>query len=138
MLKSKPKICIFWSITVALWYSEMAVSDPQIHLVNAGCSQYNVTDLSSFTSNLNAAFDELRAQLVNGDKRFATAQQTRGSDPVYAMVQCRNYMSSADCIACFQAAESQIRDCVAANGARVIYDGCFLRYATMSFYLVLT
>ncbi|GMP25645.1 hypothetical protein CsSME_00002406 [Camellia sinensis var. sinensis] len=50
------------------------------------------------------------------------------------MVQCRDYLSVADCVSCFDAAVSQIRNCSAANGARVIYDGCFLRYESSSFY----
>ncbi|POO04121.1 Gnk2-like domain containing protein [Trema orientale] len=102
-------------------------ADPQAKLLNQGCSQYNATDFSDFYANLNATFSDLRAQL-GGNKRFATGQQARGSDPVYAMAQCRDYLSTADCTACFTAAEKQIRNCSAANGARVIYDGCFLRY----------
>ncbi|KAL8133859.1 hypothetical protein AgCh_009066 [Apium graveolens] len=77
---------------------------------------------------------DLRGQLLNENKHFATAQQARSSDPVYGMVQCRNYLSSRDCVACFDAAVSLIRNCSAANGARVIYDGCFLRYESNSFY----
>jgi hypothetical protein len=44
-------------------------------------------------------------------------------------------MSAADCIACFSAASTQIRNCSVANGARVVYDGCFLRYFPGSFKL---
>ncbi|EOX92748.1 Leucine-rich repeat transmembrane protein kinase [Theobroma cacao] len=63
---------------------------------------------------------------MNSDsKYFATAQKARGSDPAYAMVQCRKYLSSADCLACFEAALSRIRHC-SSNGANVIYDGCCL------------
>ncbi|KAF4398466.1 hypothetical protein G4B88_025445 [Cannabis sativa] len=116
-----------------LWLQALRAS-PQTKLLNQGCSQYNATDLADFFSNLNATFSDLGAQLRDGDKRFATAQQARGSDPVYAMAQCRNYLSSADCAACFAAAEKQIRNCSAANGARVIYDGCFLRYETNGFF----
>nr|KYP76043.1 Cysteine-rich repeat secretory protein 55 [Cajanus cajan] len=59
------------------------------------------------------------------------AQEARGADPVYGMFQCRNYLSTADCAACFAAAAAQVRNCsTGANGARVIYDGCFLRYAS--------
>lgn len=105
-------------------------ADPQTKLLNQGCSQYNATDASQFHSNLNATFSDLRSQLTTTNNHFATAQQVSGSDPVYAMVQCRNYLSTADCAACFAVAESKIRNCSAtsANGARVIYDGCFLRY----------
>ncbi|WOG97448.1 hypothetical protein DCAR_0416788 [Daucus carota subsp. sativus] len=111
-----------------------ALSQPQINLLNRGCSSYNVTNLFSFFGNLNGTMTDLRGQLLNENKHFATAQQARSSDPVYGMVQCRNYLSSRDCVACFDAAVSLIRNCSAANGARVIYDGCFLRYESNSFY----
>ncbi|CAL5364994.1 unnamed protein product [Camellia sinensis] len=120
-------------IAVAL-ILESAMSDPEINLLNKGCSQYNATNLSDFFSNLNATFSDLRNQISSQNKKFATAQQARTSDPVYAMVQCRYYLSVADCVSCFDAAVSQIRNCSAANGARVIYDGCFLRYESSSFY----
>lgn len=110
------------------WLASCVGADPQINLLNEGCSQYNATSLSDFYTNLNATFLDLKAQLLNGSKHFATAQQAKGSDPVYAMTQCRNYLSSADCLSCFAAAVSQIRNCSASNGARVVYDGCFLRY----------
>ncbi|XP_059451269.1 cold-responsive protein kinase 1-like [Corylus avellana] len=115
------------------WLTAVVVADPQINLLNSGCSQYNVSNESAFYASLNATFSSLRAQLNNNtNTRFATAQQVTGS--AYAMVQCRNYLSTADCLACFTAAVAQIRNCSAANGARVIYDGCFLRYESSSFY----
>jgi hypothetical protein len=115
----------------------LGVADPQINLLNSGCSQYNVSDVSNFYTNLNATFSDLRTQLNNNNKYFATAQQVIGSEPAYAMVQCRNYLSKSDCIACFTTAVSQIRNCSAANGARVIYDGCFLRYGHHHAYCIL-
>ncbi|KAI4299686.1 hypothetical protein L6164_033120 [Bauhinia variegata] len=126
-------LVIFWSWP--WWSSPSAVADPQILLLNSGCSQYNATNLSTFNSNLNASFLDLRTQVGNQSKRFATAQSARGADPVYALFQCRNYLSNADCLACFTAAAAQIRNCSAgANGARVIYDGCLLRYESASFF----
>ncbi|KAI9161790.1 hypothetical protein LWI28_020706 [Acer negundo] len=53
-------------------------------------SQYNVTDMSAFQTNVNASFADLRAKLDAGEL-FATEQQLRGSSPVYAMIQCRRY-----------------------------------------------
>ncbi|KAJ4706821.1 Cysteine-rich receptor-like protein kinase [Melia azedarach] len=100
---------------------------------NEGCSQYKATDLSDFTSNLNDTFQQLRKQLESG-KHFATAQQLRGSSPVYGMVQCRKYLSSPECLACFSAAQSAIRNCSTANGARVVYLNCFLRYESNIFF----
>ncbi|KAL7230461.1 hypothetical protein ACSBR2_008856 [Camellia fascicularis] len=130
--------CGWWWLmavmVVVAFMSESAMSDPEINLLNKGCSQYNATNLSNFFSNLNATFSDLRSQISSQNKKFATAQQARTSDPVYAMVQCRDYLSVADCVSCFDAAVSQIRNCSAANGARVIYDGCFLRYESSSFY----
>lgn len=50
----------------------------------------------------------------------------------HAMVQCRNYLYSADCIAFFTAAESLIRNSSAANGANVVYLGCSLRWVSQN------
>lgn len=111
----------------------MGASNPQTFLLNHGCSMFNVTSFSGFSRNLNATLTELRGHLDKG-MHFAVAQEATGFDPVYAMVQCRNYMSRNDCISCFSTASSQIRNCSAANGARVIFDGCFLRYESNMFY----
>ncbi|KAH9738594.1 hypothetical protein KPL71_018840 [Citrus sinensis] len=131
------KMQILLTITVIIMMrgksTKWAVAEPEMELINSGCSQYNVTNFSEFNSNLNATFKELREQL-NGGKKFATAQRTRGPDQVYTMVQCRRYVSTADCAACFTSAESLIRNCSAANGARVIYLACSLRYESSSFY----
>ncbi|KAM1017880.1 hypothetical protein FF1_047188 [Malus domestica] len=132
------QLCMLLAATITtLWWPRTCLiitavdADPQINLLNRGCSQYNVTKASEFYTNLNATFSDLRTQLMENSSHFATAQQVRGSNPVYAMVQCRNYLSAADCVACFTAAVSQIRNCSAANGGRVIYDGCFLRYTLL-------
>ncbi|TKY47328.1 Cysteine-rich receptor protein kinase 3 [Spatholobus suberectus] len=117
------------------WSLEGALGDPQIRLLNKGCSQYNATDLSNFYQNLNATLDDLRAQVSNQSRHFATAEEAKGANPVYAMFQCRNYLSKADCVACFAVATAQIGNCSAgANGARAIYDGCFLRYESNGFF----
>ncbi|KAL5703901.1 hypothetical protein ACHQM5_022394 [Ranunculus cassubicifolius] len=113
------------------------MSDPQINLLNQGCSQYNVTSPFVFMTNLNATFLDLRSQLSNGSNtRFATAQRPRETDPVYAMIQCRNYLNTSDCVTCFDAAVTRIRRCSSpnANGARVVLDGCFLRYESRAFF----
>lgn len=115
---------------------ESAIADPEINLINNGCSQYNATNKMEFFRNRNATFADLRNQISQEKKLFATGQQSRSSDPVYAMVQCRNYLSPADCLACYDAAVVQILNCSAANGARVIYDGCFLRYSWDKFLLL--
>ncbi|KAJ0098881.1 hypothetical protein Patl1_21001 [Pistacia atlantica] len=112
-------------LAIILAILTLGESDPEIVVINQGGSQYNVTNLSDFNNNLNATFAQLRDEL-NAGKYFATAEQPRGSDSAYSMVQCRKYLSSGDCIACFTAAESLIRKFSPANGARVVYLGCSL------------
>ena len=119
-------------VVVAGMILRPATSDPQINLLNEGCSQYYATNIMDFSSNRNATFADLRDQISQEQKLFATGQQSRSSHPVYAMVQCRNYLSLADCLACYDAAVSQILNCSAALGARVVYDGCFLRYTRIN------
>ncbi|RWR84643.1 cysteine-rich receptor-like protein kinase 2 isoform X2 [Cinnamomum micranthum f. kanehirae] len=121
----------FTSISFLIFLNPIA-SDPQTYLINKGCSQYNVTNPSSFFTNLNSTFSDIRSQL--NSSTFANASRLRATDPVYVLFQCRDYLSSADCLSCFSTAEVLIRNCSAANGARVIYDGCFLRYESNGFF----
>lgn len=122
-------------ITVLVVLLVVVNSEPQINLLDRGCSLYNATRQSLFLSNRDSTFSDLRKKLSSGDNiRFATAKTAITSDPVYGMAQCRNYLSTSDCLSCFSAAVSQIRNCSSANGARVIYDGCFLRYESNVFY----
>ncbi|RWW13420.1 hypothetical protein GW17_00022861 [Ensete ventricosum] len=122
---------------VLLWRSRVT-ADPQVTLLNVGCSQYNASG-NSFVATLNETLADLRSSLSSGAAgssaaRFATAQRPRATDPVYALFQCRAYLSSADCLACLSVAEARIRRCGNANGARVIYDGCILRYESSTFF----
>ncbi|XP_043715122.1 cold-responsive protein kinase 1-like isoform X2 [Telopea speciosissima] len=124
------KLCMF----VILWLDPI-LCDPQTNLLIKGCSQYNATELPVFYANLNATLTELRNQLAGPNKTFfSTSQQGQSSNPVYGMAQCRNYLSTTDCLVCFDSAVALIRTCSAANGARVIFDGCFLRYESSSFF----
>ncbi|XP_057965334.1 cold-responsive protein kinase 1-like [Malania oleifera] len=118
----------FWfaaAVAAMAVLASSARSDPQANLLNAGCNQYNATNLPNFFANLNGTFSDLRSKLAadGGDRRLATAERWGNSDPVYAMVQCQKYLSAVDCLACFAAAEARIRNCSPANGARVICDG---------------
>ncbi|XP_009400308.3 cold-responsive protein kinase 1-like [Musa acuminata AAA Group] len=125
-------------VVVLLWRSRVT-ADPQTTLLNAGCSQYNASGNAAFVATLNETLADLRSSLSSAAAgtsaaRFATAQRPRATDPVYALFQCRAYLSSADCLACLSVAEARIRRCGNANGARVIYDGCILRYESSAFF----
>ncbi|XP_043694987.1 cold-responsive protein kinase 1-like [Telopea speciosissima] len=93
-----------------------------------GCSPYNSTNPSAF-ANRNATFLNLRNQLAGSNTtRIETAQHGR-SISLYGMAQCKS-----DCLACFDIAVIRIRNCSTANGARIIFDGCFLRYESNFFF----
>ncbi|XP_019172333.1 PREDICTED: cysteine-rich receptor-like protein kinase 2 [Ipomoea nil] len=123
----------WWSAVVIMVVSvsEPAFSDPQTNQVGSlGCTQFSFTDVPDSIRELNARFADLRNQLSSGNKHFATSTQ----QAIYAMVQCRNYLSTADCVACFDAAMLVTRNCSIATGALVILDGCSLRYQDSYFY----
>lgn len=50
------------------------------------------------------------------------------------MAQCRNYLSISDCLSCFSSAASEIQTCRPSLNARMIYDGCYLRYQEYNFF----
>ncbi|XP_021655998.2 cold-responsive protein kinase 1-like isoform X2 [Hevea brasiliensis] len=131
------KMLLLYTLAITWSYNyymvKVAKSDAGLNFLNEGCSNYNVSNFRDFIINLNNSFSDLRTQ-INGGKHFATTQQFGGADSVYAMIQCRDYMSIAECLSCFTVASTKIRNCSAANGARVIYDGCFLRYERSDFY----
>lgn len=121
----------WWTTTVVVVVMAVFVSrvksDAQTNLLNQGCSTVNATNMVEFFKNLNETLKNMRNEVSVNKTYFATGQQARSTNPVYAMFQCRNYMSNADCLRCFDTAAVQIRNCSVVNGARVIYDGCFLR-----------
>ncbi|XP_019172329.1 PREDICTED: cysteine-rich receptor-like protein kinase 2 isoform X2 [Ipomoea nil] len=124
-----------WWLAVAMLVvsvSELAFSDPQTNQIgNLGCGPYHVTDVPDYNRELNLSLADLRNQLSSDNKRFATSTQPA----VYSMVQCRKYLSTADCVACFDAAVLVTRNCpIAASSAIVIFDGCFLRYRNSYLY----
>ncbi|KAF9665795.1 hypothetical protein SADUNF_Sadunf16G0160800 [Salix dunnii] len=124
-------IVVWWMVAIT-----GAFSDPQASiLLSSGCSAVKVDNVTESTKNLNATLLDLREQL-SSSKYFATAERARGAGPVFAMVQCRKYLSTADCVACFDIAAKQIRRNCSANvtGGRFYYDGCFLRYESTTFY----
>nr|XP_017222211.1 PREDICTED: cysteine-rich receptor-like protein kinase 2 isoform X1 [Daucus carota subsp. sativus] len=100
-------------------------SDSQAEELLERCSRFKVTtDLSIFLGSVNKTLGDMRKQLSNA--QFATTYET----DVFGMAQCRNYLSTADCLACFDAGVTQIRrKCNAVvDAAHFIYQGCFLSY----------
>ncbi|WCJ25096.1 Cysteine-rich receptor-like protein kinase 2 [Euphorbia peplus] len=127
------RVTILWMLSCYSDTLKLALCDPGLNFLNEGCSTYHVYNTTDFTSNLNGTFSDITNH-INTGKSFATAERLSGGDPVHVMLQCRDYMSTADCIACFAVASNKIRNCSSANGGRVLYDGCFLRYEANDFY----
>ena len=122
---------VCWNILISY---DCVVGDSQTSIVlNSGCSTFNASNLRNFYANINGTFLDLKNQISNESKHFATSQQAIGEVIVFSMFQCRNYLSKNDCVGCFNTASTKIRNCSAANGARLIYDGCFLRYVHIEF-----
>ncbi|XP_028800651.1 cysteine-rich receptor-like protein kinase 3 [Neltuma alba] len=120
-------------IFLSFWDLNGVVSDPQTNLVSRFCNPYDgllVSNISIFDENLNATLRDIRKQITEQNKHFATAQEANGGNPAATLFQCRNYLSVADdCVACFDVAAVRIHSCAAGSpGGFVVYDGCFLRY----------
>ncbi|PIA27347.1 hypothetical protein AQUCO_07900001v1 [Aquilegia coerulea] len=124
------------ALSIVTTYTVAVISDPQLNVYQNACSKIQATNPVVFGANRNKTLSDLRLKLSSSDddNHFATAQQTTQPDAVYAMVQCRNYLNSSDCLACFDAAEALLRSsCALDGGGRVFYDGCFLRYESIGF-----
>ncbi|XP_028768335.1 cysteine-rich repeat secretory protein 38-like isoform X2 [Neltuma alba] len=127
---------VFWS----RWTLHGVVSDPQANLMYTRCSpsanQVVLPNLSIFHENVNATFREIKENIVSENKYLATARKANAENPVSTLFQCRNYISIPDCVACFDVAARQVRKCPpAAQGAGVVFDGCFLRRIHYIIYL---
>ncbi|XP_028801992.1 cysteine-rich receptor-like protein kinase 2 isoform X1 [Neltuma alba] len=138
MLQRPNLLNLFISIFWACWVFYGVVSDPQTNLLMIGCSppnQFVVSDYTIFNDNLNLTLQEIREQISDPNKHFATAREGNGGNPVSTLLQCRNYLSVADCVRCLDVAAAQIRSCSTGSyGGHVVYDGCFLRYEAGDFY----
>ncbi|XP_028782542.1 cysteine-rich receptor-like protein kinase 2 [Neltuma alba] len=131
LLQQKPLFFFLLSFIIWSWWTlDGVVSDPQTNLVRLWCDpQDGDNDGSIMKEILDETFGDLRAQIQNQNKHFARAQSVKANIPVYGLFQCRNYLSLADCLACFDVAAVNIHNCSArAYAARLVYDGCFLRY----------
>ncbi|XP_028800635.1 cysteine-rich receptor-like protein kinase 2 [Neltuma alba] len=127
-------LLLFWSC----WTLNVVVSEPQTNLLYTACSpfyEFVVSNFTIFSENLNATFRDLRDQVKDQSKHFATSQRGDQNNPASSLFQCRDYLSIADCLACFDVAAVAIRNCSAGtHGSRVVYDGCFLRYEVSTFF----
>ncbi|GLJ33745.1 hypothetical protein SUGI_0678320 [Cryptomeria japonica] len=108
-------------------------ADPRITEAGHGCSLINTTNPSAFSENRKTVFSLLVKNISSTG--FATASHGNGKDSVYGLAQCRNDLSMEDCSKCYATATEQIVIyCPFEIGARMIFEGCFLRYENETFF----
>ncbi|CAH1437026.1 unnamed protein product [Lactuca virosa] len=96
--------------------------------IRSFCGRNPPIILSNFVNNRNSTLAEIRRKLSSNDVFYATAESLSEGDSVFGAAQCRNYLSAAQCVACFDAGVSQLISCLTGNGAYVFLDNCFVRY----------
>lgn len=107
----------------------------QTSFISVSCSERNASDLAASAANIAAVLSDMRRNISSSASDFAASQRNRGPEPVYAVFQCREYLSPADCLACYEAAAARVRrDCPDADGSTAYYEGCFLRYENDNVY----
>ncbi|KAH9288587.1 hypothetical protein KI387_032704 [Taxus chinensis] len=108
-------------------------ADPQTVEAGHGCSLIDSENPPAFRENRAAVFSSLAKNVSS--TRFATASNGQGANAVYGLAQCRNDLSLNDCSECHRESQNQIVTYCRDNfGARMIYDGCFLRYENYTFF----
>ncbi|KAG6474898.1 hypothetical protein ZIOFF_064114 [Zingiber officinale] len=117
---------------VLLLWSRVTIGDPQTNLLRDGCSAY--VSNTSLASILDDTLADLRSSLSDSTSALFATEQRPGVPSIYALFQCRGYLSAVDCLACYSAAEGLIRNCSSTYGGTVFYDGCFLRFETSPFF----
>ncbi|KAI3794373.1 hypothetical protein L1987_37004 [Smallanthus sonchifolius] len=108
-------------------FSQKNDSKNNTNVIAMRCGRNAVTSLPNFIKNRNSTFSDLRIQLLN-QRVYARAQALSSGDSVFAAVQCRNYLSVDQCVACFDDSVSELDSCRSGNGGFVSFDNCYVRY----------
>ncbi|KAI3519034.1 hypothetical protein L1887_08008 [Cichorium endivia] len=103
-------------------------SDRNNSLLRMYCRSYKATNEGFYLSNLNTTLSSLRGQLSDPQVYYAFAQASNNDAFVYSFALCREYLSTSECLACFDTAVNNTRACGSADGGNVIYDDCSIRY----------
>ncbi|XP_076907366.1 cysteine-rich receptor-like protein kinase 2 [Bidens hawaiensis] len=107
-------------------------SDRNSTLMRYYCSMYRGMNGDFFKRNLNTTLSDLRHQLNTSG--FAASRTLLNGESVWGLAWCRGYLSTPDCLSCFDYAVDQLKVCGLGNGAHAIYSDCDLRYENNNFY----
>nr|XP_043635132.1 cold-responsive protein kinase 1-like [Erigeron canadensis] len=97
-------------------------------LLRKYCRLYNAMNGPAYLNNLNTTLSSLRKQLSIGKVYYAFAQAVDNDEFVYSFAMCREYLSTSQCLTCFDTAANDTKACGFADGGNMIYDDCSIRY----------
>ncbi|KAJ0912879.1 putative protein kinase RLK-Pelle-DLSV family [Helianthus annuus] len=121
-------------VVIVLVVTGLGVAQPSTQTTNTPlkyyCGSYYPMSTTVFFTNRNSTYSQLRSQLSKTGVYYARAEDMVNGDAVYGVAQCRNYLASSECLACFDVAVSALEPCGSANGAHVFLDNCYLSVAT--------
>lgn len=121
-------VVLLFIVTMAKPVTASKPSNRNSTLIRYFCSKYQGINGEYFLSNLNTTLSSLRHQLlVSGVTRYATARTLLNGESVWGLASCRGYLSTANCVACFDYAVAQLKVCGLGNGAHAFYNGCEVR-----------
>ncbi|KAF5803331.1 putative protein kinase RLK-Pelle-DLSV family [Helianthus annuus] len=119
-------------VVIVLVVTGLGVAQPSTQTTNTPlkyyCGSYYPMSTTVFFTNRNSTYSQLRSQLSKTGVYYARAEDMVNGDAVYGVAQCRNYLASSECLACFDVAVSALEPCGSANGAHVFLDNCYLRF----------
>ncbi|XP_071735373.1 cysteine-rich receptor-like protein kinase 2 [Rutidosis leptorrhynchoides] len=107
-------------------------TDRNSTLMRYYCSMYKGTHENYFLINLNDTLSSLRHQLTSSG--YAADRVLINGESVWGLAWCRGYLSTPDCLSCFDYAVNQLKVCGNVNGAHAIYSDCDVRYENYNFY----
>ncbi|CAH1429770.1 unnamed protein product [Lactuca virosa] len=78
--------------------------------------------------------DRNSTMLLLNRVHYAVARTLINGEAVWGLASCRGYVSTTNCVACFDHAVVLLRACGRGSGAHAFYNDCDLRYENYNFY----
>ncbi|KAK1421480.1 hypothetical protein QVD17_23839 [Tagetes erecta] len=124
-------------VVVFILTATQLVASQSRNMNNTLLRKYCRSDVSangdSYLINMNITFSSLRRQL-SVPRVYYAFDQTNTGEFVYAFALCREYLSTSQCLACFDSAVNETKSCGIADGGNMIYDDCSIRYENFRTY----
>lgn len=114
-------------VVVFIMMAKQVTSQSGNTLLRKYCRSYNVMNGVFYLSNLNTTLSSIRTQLSDPEVYYAFAQASDNDEYVYSYAMCREYLSTSQCLACFDSAVNETKTCGIADGGNMIYDNCSIR-----------